>query len=86
MQITINLTDHQYKCFTYSEIDPEFLFNSIAIGRSNQAETEIVSLAIQKLLEIGEQIPNSKEEIVNLAFDRGYVITAKVRSEQIIEA
>jgi reverse gyrase len=83
MQITITLTDHQYKCFTYSEINPEFLFNSMALGRANMAETEIVNLTVQKLLELGEQIPSTKEAIVDLAFERGYVMTAKDRTKVI---
>jgi hypothetical protein len=85
MQITIELTDHQYKCFTFVERDPEFLMSSISSGRAAQAEEEIVNLTVKKLLEVGDSIPASKEEIVNLGFARGYVKTAEQRIQDSVD-
>lgn len=53
--------------------------------RARIATEEIVQLAVQKYLEAGMQIPSTREDIVQGAFDNGWVKTAAQRNQEAIE-
>jgi hypothetical protein len=42
-----------------------------------------VTIAVQKCLETNTQIPGSKDDIVKLAFDMGWVLSGEERNNQL---
>ena len=83
--ITINLTETQYKGLEYAAHDPEEWATNAVTERSRIAVDEIVQITVQKCLENNIQIPGSKEAIVALAFEQGWVKTAADRQAELDE-
>lgn len=75
--ITIELTDTELAALTWCCYDVTEWCDNMATERANRAIDEIVSLAVQKYLEAGENIPGDKSIIVSEAFTRGWIVSAK---------
>ena len=73
MDITITLTETQEKVFKYFALSPQEWVQNAVDNRLRKASDEIVKIAIDKFLEAGQTIPGSKDEIINAAFDNGWV-------------
>lgn len=83
MNYTINLTQTEDSALSYvttSQLD--WIENAVK-ERCRHAIEDIVQLTVQKCLETNTQIPGSKEEIVALAFEQGWVKTAIQRNSEI---
>ena len=80
--ITITLTETQYKGLEYAALSPEDWAANAVTERARIANDEIVQLAVQHCLDNGVQIPSTREAIVAYAFDNGVVKTAAVRQEE----
>lgn len=63
-QITITLSDAEYKALSYVAVSPEDWISHAAHERCRLAIDEIVNLEVQRKLDLGEPITGSKEDIV----------------------
>ena len=81
--ITITLTDTQYKGLQYVATDPqEWAENAITV-RCRGATEDIIQMYTTRALDEGVAIPATRELIVADAFTRGW---AKTAAEQSAEA
>lgn len=80
--ITINLTDTQYKGLEYAALSPQDWAENAVHERCRIAIDEIVAVTVQKCLETNTQIPGSKDAMVELAFEQGWVKTAAQRQAE----
>jgi len=78
--ITITLTDTQYKGLQYAAADPQDWADNAVTERARIANDEIVTLYTNRALDEGVQIPATRELIVADAFTRGWVKTAAQRN------
>ena len=83
--ITITLTETQYKGLEYAALSPEDWAENAVTERARIANDEIVQLTVQHCLDNGVQIPATREEIVAYAFDNAVVKTAQQRHEENLE-
>lgn len=82
MNITITLTETQYKGLAYIASSAEEWVNNIVAERARIANDEIVKLVVEHCLNNGEQIPATREEIVAHGFECGVVKTAVERQAE----
>lgn len=80
--ITITLTDTQYKGLQYAAADPEDWADNAVTERARIANDEIIQLYTNRALNEGIQIPATRELIIADAFTRGWVKTAAQRNEE----
>ena len=80
--ITITLTDTQYKGLEYAALSPQEWADNALTNRARIANDEIVNLTVQHCLDNGIQVPATREEIVAYAFDNDIVKTAAVRQAE----
>jgi hypothetical protein len=79
MQIIIDLTLAEEKAISSAMPNTLEWADYTIKNRCRIAIDEIVQLSVTKCLEVGLSIPNSREEIVDLAFSQGWVKTAAQR-------
>jgi len=75
--ITITLTDTQYKGLQYAAADPQDWADNALTNRARIANDEIVSMYTNRALDEGVAIPATRELIVADAFTRGWAKTAE---------
>lgn len=80
--ITITLTETQYKGLEYAALSPEEWAINAVTERCRIANDEIVQLTVQHCLDNGEAIPLTREAIVTHAFEHGVVKTAAERQAE----
>ena len=80
--ITITLTDTQYKGLQYAALDPQDWADNALTNRARIANDEIVQMYTNRALDEGVAIPATRELIVADAFSRGWVQTAAERQEE----
>lgn len=73
MEYKITLTNAEDKALSYVAFSPDEWIQNAVHERCRIAIDEIVTLTVQKCLELGIQIPNSKDAMVELAFEQGWV-------------
>ena len=74
--ITITLTDTQYKGLEYAALSPQEWADNALTERCRIANDEIVDLTVKHCLDNGIQVPATREEVVAYAFDNDIVKTA----------
>ena len=74
--ITITLTDTQYKGLQYAAADPQDWADNVVTNRAKIANDEIISMYTTRALDEGVAIPATRELIVADAFTRGWAKTA----------
>ena len=74
--ITITLTDTQYKGLQYAALDPQDWADNAVTNRARIANDEIISMYTNRALDEGVAIPATRELIVADAFTRGWAKTA----------
>jgi hypothetical protein len=79
---TINLSAAEDAALSYAAFSQDDWIQNAVHERARIAIEEIVQITVQKCLEIGTQIPGSKEEMVTLAFTQGWVKSAAVRQAE----
>ena len=87
--ITITLTDTQYKGLQYAAADPQDWADNALTNRARIANDEIISMYTNRALDEGVAIPATRELIVADAFTRGWAKTAaqaNVDQEAAMEA
>jgi len=77
--ITITLTDTQYKGLEYAALSPQDWADNALTERCRIANDEIVQLTVDHCLDNGIQVPATREAIVAYAFDNDIVMTAAER-------
>ena len=75
--ITITLTDTQYKGLQYAALDPQDWADNAVTNRARIANDEIVSMYTNRALDEGVAIPATRELIVADAFTKGWAKTAE---------
>lgn len=79
---TITLTDAENKALSAIAVAQQDWIDNAVHDRCRIAIEEIVSLAVQKCLETNTAIPGSKDAMVDLAFEQGWVKTAAQRNAE----
>jgi hypothetical protein len=72
---TITLTNTEKKAMEYAAYDPQEWVENAIKERARIATEEIVKICVEKCLETNTQIPGSKDDMVLLAFEKGWVKT-----------
>jgi len=80
--ITITLTDTQYKGLEYAAASPQDWAENAVTERCRIANDEIVTLTVKHCLDNGIQVPTTREAVVAYAFDNDLVKTAAQRNEE----
>lgn len=82
MNYTITLSAAEDKALSYAALSQQDWIDNAVHERARIAIDEIVQIAVQKCLEAGIQIPASKDAMVDLAFEQGWVKTATERQAE----
>ena len=83
--ITITLTDTQFKGLEYVALSPQDWAENAVTERCRIANDEIVQLTVTHCLDNGIQVPATREAIVAYAFDNDVVNTAANRQAEAQE-
>jgi hypothetical protein len=82
MDITITLTNTEYKALEYAAVSPQDWADNALKNRARQAIDEIVDITVKYCLDNDISIPSTRDEIVTYAFENEIVKTlAEVQSE-----
>lgn len=76
---TITLSEAEDKALSYVAYSQQDWIDNAVHERCRIAIDEIVKITVEKCLETGTPIPGSKDEMVELAFQKGWVVPAKDR-------
>jgi hypothetical protein len=80
--ITVTLTDTQYKGLEYAALSPQEWADNALTNRARIANDEIVNLTVEYCLDNGVQVPATREEIIAYAFANDIVKTAAERQAE----
>ena len=80
MDYTITLTTAQDQALSYVAASQQDWIDNAVTNRARIAIDEIVALTVQKCLDTDTAIPGSKDAMVTLAFEQGWVKTAAQRN------
>lgn len=84
MIYTITLSEAEDKALSHVAVSQQDWIDNAVHERCRAAIDEIVQITVAKCLETSTLIPNSKDEMVALAFAQGWVKTAADRqAEQV---
>ena len=73
MNYTIELTKTEDMALSYAAASQQDWIDNVVHNRCRIAIDEIVQIAVQKFIEAGESMPGDKDQIVEIAFERGWV-------------
>jgi hypothetical protein len=79
---TITLSAAEDKALSYVAVSQQDWIDNAVHERCRLAIDEIVQITVAKCLETGTQIPGSKNAMVDLAFEQGWVKTAADRQAE----
>lgn len=82
MNYTITLTSAEDKALSYAAFSQQDWIDNAVHERCRIAIDEIAKICVEQCLANGVQIPGSKEAMVELAFQNGWVLTAADRQAQ----
>ena len=83
--ITITLTDTQFKGLEYAALSPQDWAENAVTERCRIANDEIVALTVTHCLDNGIQVPATREAIVAYSFDNDVVNTVANRQAEAQE-
>jgi hypothetical protein len=81
---TINLSAAEDAALSYAAFSQQEWIDNAVHERCRIAIEEIVALTVQKCLETNTPIPGSKDAMVTLAFEQGWVKTAEQRQAEAV--
>ena len=81
-QYNITLTDAEDKALSYAAMSQQDWIDNAVHERCRIAIEEIAQICVEQCLANNIQIPGSKDAMVDLAFQNGWVITAAQRQAQ----
>lgn len=73
MNYTVELTKTEDMALSYAAVSQQDWIDNVVHNRCRIAIDDIVQIAVQKFIEAGESMPGNKDEIVEIAFKRGWV-------------
>lgn len=76
MDYTVTLTQSEDKALSWAAVSQQVWIDTAVHERCRIAIEEIAKICVEKCLETNTQIPASKEAMVDLAFEQGWVKTA----------
>jgi len=79
---TITLSAAEDKALSYAAMSQQEWIDNAVHERCRIAIDEIVQITVAKCLETGTQIPSSKDAMVDLAFEQGWVKSAADRQAE----
>lgn len=79
---TITLSAAEDKALSAAAVSQNEWIQNVVHERCRIATEEIVGITVQKCLETNTQIPGSKDAMVDLAFEQGWVKTAAQRQAE----
>lgn len=82
-QYTITLSAAEDKALSYAAFNQQEWIDNAVHERCRAAIDEIAKICFEQCLANNIQIPSSKEAMVDLAFQNGWVITAAQRQAQV---
>jgi hypothetical protein len=82
MDYTVSLTNTEDQALSFVALSQQDWIDNVVKNRARIAVDEIVKIAVEKYIEVGESMPGSKDEIVAAAFERGWIKTAAVRNAE----
>ena len=82
MDYTVTLTNTEDQALSFVALSQQDWIDNVVKNRARIAIDEIVKIAVEKYIEVGESMPGSKDEIVAAAFERGWVKTAAARNAE----
>lgn len=82
MDYTVTLTNTEDQALSFVALSQQDWIDNVVKNRARIAIDEIVKIAVEKYIEVGESMPGSKDEIVAAAFERGWVKTAADRNAE----
>lgn len=83
MQYTITLSDAEDAALSYAAMSQQDWIDNAVHERCRIAIEEIVRITVEQCLTTGTPIPNSKDEMVALAFAQGWVKRAADRQAEM---
>lgn len=83
---TVTLTNAEDAALSYVAFSQQDWIDNAVHERCRIAIDEIVALTVQKCLETNTQIPGSKDEMVELAFDQEWIKTGVQRNAEALAA
>ena len=83
MDYKITLTDTEDKALGYVAASQQDWIDNVVHNRCRIAIDDIVKVAVDKFLAAGESMPGNKDEIVNIAFEKGWVELAAQRDKEM---
>lgn len=83
MNYTITLSTAEDKALLYAAFSQQEWIDNAVHDRCRVAIDEIAKICVEQCLANNIQIPGSKEAMVDLAFQNGWVITAAQRQAQM---
>lgn len=81
-QYTLELTQAQDMALAYAAFSQQDWIDNVVKNRCRIAIEEIMQVALDKSIETGTQLPVTQDEIVMLAFERGWVKTGAQRNAE----
>lgn len=84
VQYTTTLTEAEDKALSFVALSQQDWIDNAAHERARIAIDEIVQITVEKCLQEGVQIPGSKDDMVFLAFEKGWVKTAAQKQQETI--
>lgn len=81
--ITITITDTEYKALEYVAVSPQDWADNAVKARAISAINDIVQLYTTRALDEGVSIPATRELIVQDAYDREWIQTANSMNEAL---
>ena len=85
MNITVTLTDTEYKALEYAALSPQDWANNALKNRARIAKDEIIALLVKHCNENNVQIATGEDAQVAQAFELGVVKTAAERQVEAEE-
>jgi hypothetical protein len=76
-QYIVTLTDSEDLSLGYAAASQQDWIDNFVHERCRTAMDEIVTITVEKCIASGIQIPGTKDDIISLAFQKGWVISAK---------
>ena len=83
MDYTIKLTETEDKALGHVALSQQGWIDNVVHNRCRIAIDDIVKVAVDKFIEVGESMPGDKDQIVAIAFEKGWVKSAAQRDEEM---
>jgi len=77
------LTDAENLALSYVSVSQNEWIDNVVHDRCRIAIDDVVAKALEKSIETSTPLPTSKDEIVSLAFEKGWIKSASDRQQDI---